>query len=318
MKRAFITGVSGFVGPYLAAELSKGGYDVYGLDRKGSEVKNVRKNFCVDILDGRGLDIAVSEVRPDVVFHLAAQSSVGKSWEHPDLTNNVIVKGTENLLMALSKTCPRARVVVISSAEVYGTQGEALIAETSSLKPSSPYAMARVEQEKLCTKYVSSGMDIIILRSFPHTGPGQSPGFVCSGFAKQVAEVELTGKGTIRVGNLKIKRDFTDVRDTVRAYFLSIEKCNTGEIYNVCSGQRYGLEDILNILTSFSSVKAKVSVDPVLIRPNDIPVLAGNNSKFCTATGWKTSISLRQTLKDMLDYWRKELSAGKPAGLSHR
>jgi GDP-4-dehydro-6-deoxy-D-mannose reductase len=308
MKRALITGISGFVGPYLAAELFNGGIEVYGIDRTGKTISCVKKSFKADVTDGHMIDNIISDILPDVVFHLAAQSSVSKSWAQPELTRNIIVRGTDNVLLAVAKHNPKAKVIVVSSAEVYGTQGDKPLREDAPLRPLNPYGKARVEQEDLCAKYVKNGLNVIVLRSFPHTGPGQLPNFVCSSFAKQIAEAELDSTRKIIVGNLKIRRDISDVRDIVKAYVIAAQKCEYGGIYNVCSGRCYSLGEILDILLSFSVSKPEVVSDPGLTRSNDILVLWGDGTKFRKATDWKPVWDVRQTLKEMLEYWRKELT----------
>ena len=300
--KALITGINGFVGPYLKQHLSKNNFEVYGTDI--SDGQNV--DYKADILNKDQIEKLISETAPDFIFHLAAQSSVKLSWSNPELTNKINVKGTKNLLDAIKSHTPDARVLIVSSADIYGIPKKIPLTEKSELDPISPYGKSRLEQEKLVKSY---NLNLTVSRSFTHTGPGQKPIFVCSDFAKQVAEIEKGGKPTISAGDITIKRDFTDVRDIAKAYLLALQKCSFNEVYNICSGKSYPLKNILDILLSLTNKQIEIRTDPNKIRKNDIKDMIGDNSKFVKATAWKPEISIEKTLKDILDYWRENISA---------
>ncbi len=303
--KAFITGVSGFVGKYLAEHLLENGFEVYGIDRQGAEIKDCKIEVC-DILDKKKLSAVVEKAKPDVIFHLAALSSVSKSFEAAKETKRVNVEGTRNLLDAVVATKISPVILVISSLQIYGKPDRLPIKEDAQLRPNSPYAESKVEQEKLCREY-SEKLKIIISRSFNHTGPGQSADFVWPSFAKQITEIEAGKRKELNVGNLDVERDFSDVRDIVRAYLLAVQKCKPGEVYNICSGKAYNIGKMLNVMKSYSTAKVKVTVDSARVRKEDVHVLYGDNSKFAKATGWKPEIPFEKTLKELLEYWRKQV-----------
>ncbi len=305
--KAFITGVSGFVGKYLAEHLLENGFEVYGIDRKGTRIKGCKIEVC-DILDMEKLSAVVEKTKPDVIFHLAAMSSVSKSFEAAKETKKVNVEGTRNLLDAVVAAGISPVILVISSLQVYGKPDKLPITEDAPIRPASPYAESKAEQERLCEEY-SGKLKIIISRSFNHTGPGQGPDFVWPSFAKQIAEIEAGKRSEMSVGNLDVERDFSDVRDIARAYLLAVQKCKPGETYNICSGKAYHIGKMLEVLKSCSKAKIKVVSDSGRMRKADVPVLYGDNSKFRKATGWKPEIPFEKTLKDILECWRKEVQA---------
>jgi GDP-4-dehydro-6-deoxy-D-mannose reductase len=299
--KALITGINGFVGPHLKQHLVNNGFEVFGTDISNGELVD----YSVDLLDKQVVYDLISKVIPDFIFHLAAQSSVKLSFIKPELTREINVTGTKNLLDAVKSIVPDSRILVVGSADVYGVPDETPLTESSKLNPISPYGKSRLEQEKLALSY---GLNLVISRSFTHTGPGQKPIFVCSDFAKQIAEIENGKEAVINVGNIDVKRDFMDVRDIVKAYLLALEKCNFNEVYNICSGNTYSIREILDILLSMTEKQIKVEEDPTKLRKNDILLMEGNNSKFIEATGWKAEIPFEKTLKDLLDYWRKNIN----------
>ncbi len=306
--KALITGVSGFVGPYLVKHLVTNGFEVFGIDRAGTKVEGCVVSVC-DITDAAAVAAVVQRVRPDFIFHLAGQSSVALSWKEPELTRKVNVGGTRNLLKAVADAGMNPKVLVISSAEVYGIAKKFPTSESEPLKPISPYGESRVEQESLALEYFrTKGVRLVISRSFNHTGPGQPSGLVCSNFAKQLAVIEK-GKQqpVVRVGDLSVVRDFSDVRDVVRAYQVLLQKGSFGEVYNVCSGKAYSIGEILERLVKLSGLKVKVEQETSRIREHAVPVFHGDNSKLAAATGWKPEISFDKTLSDLLDYWRKSV-----------
>lgn len=309
--KALVTGIEGFVGSYLAEELSKKGFEVYGtyLDPVKKEVKCI-KNFYLDVTDKEEAVKVISKIKPDQIFHLAGFSSVALSWKNPELCHKVNVEGTENLLDAVLTAGISPKILVISSAEVYGKPQKIPITEEHPLNPDNPYAKSRLEQEKVVLNYVKNkGIKAIISRSFNHTGPGQLPTFVCSDFAYQIAKIEKgLQEPVIRTGDLSVKRDFSDVRDIVRAYVLALEKCRVGEIYNICSGKAYSIKEILDTLILLSGRKdIKVMQDSGKVRPSDVDIMLGDNSKFKAETVWKPQIKFDETLKGILEWWRRSI-----------
>ncbi len=305
--KALVTGVTGFVGPYLVNHLVRNGFDVFGIDRSGKEVPGCAVEVC-DVTNAPAVSSIVRKVKPEFIFHLAGQSSVERSWKEPELTRNVHINGTRNLLDAVLASKIKPRILVVSSAEVYGVPKSIPISESHPALPITPYGESRIGQERVALEYFNKGVDLVISRSFNQTGPGQPSAFVCSDFARQVAEIEKGMRNSIVVGNLSVKRDFTDVRDAVAAYLLALRKCKPGEIYNISSGKGYSIRWIVDKLISLSKVKdARISQDSSKVRKADIPELVGDNSKFRKATGWKPSFDFADTLSDLLDYWRKEI-----------
>ena len=301
---SLVTGIGGFVGPYLAEHLLSSAHEVFGIERNPKSKVVGCRVFACDVLDSAKVSGIVKSCRPDFVFHLAAVSSVGKSFEEPEFTMRVDVEGTKNVLEAVSQHSPKAVVLVVSSAHVYGIPKQLPISETQGINPISRYAKSKVEKEKEALGYFRSrGLKVIISRSFNHVGPGQPPGFICSDFAKQIADIEKGAEPIIKVGNLSARRDFTDVRDIVKAYSLSLQRCTPGEIYNVCSGRAYSARQVLDMLLKMSDKKIKV-IEDKSAKKGDIPSMLGDSSKFVKATGWKPEIQFEKTLGDVLDYWR--------------
>ncbi|HEY3297655.1 MAG TPA: GDP-mannose 4,6-dehydratase [Armatimonadota bacterium] len=306
-----ITGVSGFVGKHLVGALS--GRDIHGTclcHEAGLEIPGVKMIPC-DLEDQASVESAVRLASPSVVYHLAAQSSVKASLDDPSGTHRINVLGTAYLLEAL-RNQPGVRVVIqVSSAEVYGivSESETPLSEESPLKPGNPYSWSKALAEMLSAGYCRDfGLPIVTLRPFNHIGPGQSDKFVSSNFARQIAEIEAGIRlPQIMVGNLEARRDFTDVRDIVRAYDAAAQKCVPGEIYNIASGRAVAISEILSGLLSLTPAKVEVVTDPARMRPSDLPVLLGDSSKFRTATGWSPNIPLAETLQSLLDYWRRSV-----------
>lgn len=313
MKKAFITGISGFAGSFLAELLLTEGLEVHGThissDTKNIEhIKSRIQLHRVDLLEKEKIQKCISEVQPDMVYHLAALTSPAESFSSPEtvVINNVTAQ--IHLLEALRLYANTPRIMIISSAEVYGivNSSDLPISESVELRPGSPYAVSKIAQDYLGLQYfLSYGMDIIRVRPFNHIGPRQSASFVVSSFAKQIAEAEKSKNGKeILVGNLDAKRDFTDVRDMVRAYLLLAQKGESGEVYNIGSGLSHKISDILGKLVSLSYEKIETKVDPSRMRPSDVPDIRSDNTKIKNLTNWEPTIPLDQTLKDTLDYWR--------------
>jgi len=311
MKNVLITGVAGFVGDYLAEHLLAQDYAVYATKLASEDY--VKENVTVsnlDILNFDEITETLSRVRPEIIFHLAAQSSVALSWKNPQLTIDINIKGTVNLLEAIRQSGLSPRIILIGSGEEYGFSfiENNSVSEAVFPKPANIYAVTKAVQTMLGTLYSKSyNMDVINVRAFNHIGPRQSEQFVVSDFCKQVAEIERGLKAPcIYVGNLSAMRDFTDVRDIIKAYCVIAEKGAIGETYNVGSGKAVSIQEILEIILSFSSVDIQVVVDESKLRPSDIPIAQADIQKICNI-GWKPTIDLKQSLTDILNYWRNEI-----------
>ena len=315
MRRVLVTGVTGFAGSHLVDYmLSRGDCEIHGIMRWRSRTENiehVRDRITMhecDLRDASSTRDALEKIRPEFVFHLAAQSFVPTSWNAPteSLTTNVI--GQVNIFEAVRRIGLECRIQLACSSEEYGMvfPDEVPIRETNPLRPLSPYAVSKVAQDMLGYQYwMSWKVDSVRTRGFNHEGPRRGPVFVASDFAKQIADIEKGKRAPeVHVGNLEALRDFTDVRDMVRAYWLALEKCEPGEVYNICSGKAWKIQDVLDYLLGMSKTKITVRQDPARLRPSDVPILLGDHSKFTQATGWQPTIPFEQTLRDMLEYWR--------------
>jgi GDP-4-dehydro-6-deoxy-D-mannose reductase len=301
--RAFLTGGQGFVGRWLQAELRAAGDEVVAPPPE------------LDVLDAPGLRDAVAAARPDAVYHLAALTHVGYSWAHPGEVFKVNALGTLNLLEAVRAAASDPRVVVVSSAEVYGmvADDEIPITESAPLAPVTPYAVSKVAAEYLAIQaHLAHSTGAVRVRPFNHVGPGQSPDFAVSALARRVVEAERSGSGALKVGNLSAMRDFTDVRDVVAAYRALVKGGAAGEVYNVCSGRAVAISEVAERLVAQAERPLELEVDPELLRPSDIPVLEGDPARIKGAVGWAPRISLEDTLAAVLDHWRQAVSA--PAG----
>ena len=294
--RALITGSRGFVGRWLTAHLEEAGDEVVPMDGD------------IDIADGDAVKAAICDASPDAVYHLAAFSSVGRSWDDPAEVFRVNALGTLAVLQAAGACDTAPAVLLVSPAEVYGSvPAEKMpIREDSPLRPVTPYAASKVAGEFLGVQAnLGRGVPVVIARAFNHVGPGQSAGFVVAALASRVVEAHRSGAKTVRVGNLSARRDFTDVRDVVRAYRMLIDKGVPGEVYNVCSGVDIEITEILERLGRLAGIDLDIEVDPELVRPVEAPVLRGDGSKIAGATGWSPSIPLDDTLSAVLDEWRE-------------
>lgn len=316
--RVLITGITGFVGSHLADYILSEHKDVelYGIKRWRSRMENIdhiKDKIHIlecDLRDVYSVNSLMEAIHPDKIFHLAAQSFVPTSWNAPaeSLTTNIL--GQLNLFEAVRRLKINPWIQLACSSEQYGLvrEEELPIKEINPLRPMSPYAISKIGQDYLGYQYfMSYGLNIVRTRGFNHTGPRRGEVFVCSDFAKQIVDIEQGKREPIiYVGNLEAKRDFTDVRDMVKAYWLSLEKCNAGEVYNICSGKAYSIQEVLDMLLSMTDVKIKVRQDKSRLRPSDVPVLHCDSTKFREATGWKPTIKFEQTLKDILDFWRSK------------
>lgn len=316
--RVLITGADGFVGRYLASFLAaESGTEVLGIDvrpaRDGGPWDRCGFGVC-DLLDRELVFSCVERFKPEYVFHLAAQSSVRRSWEDPRFTYDIALYGQANLFDALREARLDARVHVACSAEEYGKvrEEELPIGEDHPLLPASPYALSKVMQDYHAVfSHQAYGIRTVVTRAFNMIGPGQSPEFVVSDFARQIAEAEAgQAEPVIRVGNLEARRDFSDVRDLVGAYWLLVREGVPGQAYNVCSGCDHSIAEVLNTLLSMSRIPIRVEVDPARLRKTDIPVLRGDNSRIRGLVDWTPGFSMQDTLRDVLDWWRAELAGG--------
>lgn len=320
--RIFITGITGFVGSHLAEYcLQQPEVRVYGTvfsHHLGDELQRIEhikdkiELLECDLTNRVAAARVLEKSKPDKIFHLAAQSFVPTSWKSPEdtLVNNIISE--LNVLEVVKEMKLNPVIVIAGSSEEYGLvhDDEVPVKETNPLRPLSPYAVSKIGQEKLAFQYHHSyGLKTVLTRFFNTEGPGRGQDFVTSNFAKQVAEIEKGKREPlIWVGNLEAKRDFNDVRDMVRAYWLASEKCQYGEPYNVCSGQARSIKSMLDLLLSLSKVKnIKVKQDPERMRPSDVPILSGDSSKFRAETGWQPEIPFEKTMLDLLNYWRERV-----------
>jgi GDP-4-dehydro-6-deoxy-D-mannose reductase len=308
----FITGATGFVGCYLRKFLESPEHRIWGSAYPDvPEASSDNHIFYMDIRSEEDVFKRVQETKPDRVFHLAAISNVRHSWSSRKETLETNIIGTLNLFEGVREYSPDARILFIGSSDIYGTRSLAgdLLTEKQEVVSMNPYAFSKWSAEMLSDFYSRvEDLDIVIARSFPHTGPGQSADFVCSDWACQIARIEKEQSDpVIKVGNISVERDFTDVRDVVRAYALLIEKGKKGEVYNVCSGRSHSLESILQMLLSFSQMDISVRVDSQKLRKKDIPRLAGDNTKIKESVSWEPRIPLEQSLRELLDYWRQRV-----------
>ncbi len=317
--RVLITGVTGFVGSHMVEFALAKGTEIFGACRWRSNTENIEalrgrlQLVEADLRDQTSVQEMIAKSRPDWIFHLAGQSQVMTSWHAPAETLQTNVIGQVHLLEAIrQRGAPFPRVLVVGSSEEYGlvSEAELPVKEEHQLQPLSPYAVSKVAQDLLAYQYFRSyGIPCFRARAFNHDGPRRGEVFVTSAFAKQIAEIELGRREPMMlVGNLKARRDYTDVRDIVRGYWLLLEKGTPGEVYNLCSGQSHAIQEILDFFLASSTVRnIEVREDPARLRPSDLPNLYGSPARINAATGWKAEISFEQMLKDVLDYWRERV-----------
>lgn len=311
---SLITGICGFAGRHLTEHLVASGDRVVGTYLDQGDQKNLgrlRRSVSLyrcDLRDPKKMASLIRRVRPDRIYHLAAQASAALSFDRPVLTVDVNVTGTASLLEAIRRELPKVRVLFLSSADVYGLvrPKDTPVKETHPPAPRNPYAASKLAGEELCRQYRRSfGLDVVIVRVFNHTGPGQALGFVVPDFASQIASLEKRGgRRRIKVGNLEAKRDISDVRDIVRGYRLLMMKGKSGEVYHLAGGKVYKMRTILEMMLKLALVPIEVVADPARQRPSDLPILSGSASKTRRATGWRPTIPIETTLADALDYWR--------------
>ena len=321
--RILITGITGMVGSHLAEYIlaSHPGVEVHGLIRWRSPLDNIRQILpqihlhYAELRDLNSLIVLLNKVKPEKIFHLAAQSFVTTSFDAPADTLHTNVIGTTNLLDAVRVTGIDPTIHICSSSEVYGqvTAEELPIKENNPFRPASPYAVSKTGEDMISLQYfLSYGIKTIRTRMFTHTGPRRGDGFAESAFAKQIAEIEAGIKtDLVKVGNLDSVRTFADVRDAVKAYWLLLEKCTPGEVYNIGGDRTMTIGDMLEMMKGMATCPINHEVDPGLLRPSDVTLQIPDISKFQNATGWKPEISVEQTFQDLLDYQRNRVAQKK-------
>ncbi len=312
--RVLITGASGFAGGFLARECATAGDDVVGISRTGLIPEASGDGRAVDLLDRDAVADAIGDAAPEVIYHLAALSSVGRSWEDPARTLGDNVAIAVNVLEAVRCRAADARVVWTSSCEVYGPPQRLPLTENHPLAPANPYAVSKTTGDLLAGVYVDAhGLDLIRTRPFNHAGPGQRPIFILSSLARQAAEAinEEVSKLTILTGNPDTRRDFTDVRDVVRAYrLLALHGTSRPGVYNVGTGSSVSARDQVDLLRELiAPVEIEHVIDPDRVRPHEVMDLYASHDRLTDATGWQPRIPLRQTMSDTIDWWRQQLAA---------
>ncbi len=311
-----VTGAAGFAGGHLVDQLASEGESVVAWHRPGGSPPRPAAGVRwepVDILDASSVTEAISAVQPSVVYHCAGAAHVGRSWQTTADTLAVNVRGTHRILEALRRSALRSPVLIPGSAMVYASV-DGPLNEDHPLVPGSPYAVSKLAQEMLGLRAGGDGLPVFIARAFNHFGPRQDAWFVASGFGRRIADVEAgRWDAEITVGNLEARRDLTDVRDTVRAYRLIVERGRPGRAYNVCTGHAVRIRDLLDLLLARARVPIRVRVDPARYRPNDVPLVLGDPARIRDEIGWAPKISLEQSLDDLLAYWRQEAARASEA-----
>ena len=307
MKKALITGSEGFVGKYLRHELEQNGYEVTGLDLVSGP-----KTLTVDLLDPDQVEQVIQSEQPDCIFHLAGQANVGKSWEIPTKTVEININAAINVMEAIRNSSMKSTsLLLIGSSDQYGSLREAgvSVSEDTPMQPMTPYAISKMAQEIMGKAFVKAyNMHICMTRSFNHGGAGQKPGFIIPDFASGIVKVEKGEQSFLSVGNLTSRRDFTHVKDVVRAYRLIAENGISGEVYNVGSGITWSAQEVLDKLTSLSSTSIPIRQDPARMRPSDTPVICCNHNKLTKDTGWEPILSIDDIVIDTLNYYREHIS----------
>lgn len=303
--KALITGGKGFVGSHLAAELKANGYEVILCDLLASD-----DIVAMDIMKPEMVLDILNEYKPDVLINMAGQANVGLSWKKPQLTVSLNTIGLINILEAVRTVDPSMRVITVGSSDEYGSLGErgANVTEDMPVDPMTPYAISKSAQDQFAKLYNKAyGMNVCMIRFFNLVGPGQAKGFMVPDFTSGIVEVERGEKEYLSVGNLESARDFTHVRDAVRAVRMVAEKGHAGEVYNICSGRTYKAQEILDRLLSMADREIEVRKDPSRMRPSDTPVVCGNHDKLSAHTGWQPELDMDTVLEEVLEYWRAQI-----------
>jgi GDP-4-dehydro-6-deoxy-D-mannose reductase len=315
-RTVLVTGASGFVGPHLARALVARGARVHGVGLGTPPPDAPIEAWTeLDLAEGEGLAAALAAAAPLGIVHLAGQSSAARSFEAPEETFRANVTGTARLLGAVRAGAPHARVIVVGTSEIYGPcEPGTRVREDAPQRPVSPYALSKAAADELARAYaVAHGLDVVRVRSFGHAGPGQTPRFVIPGWAQQIAEIEAgRADALLRVGNLEVTRDISDVRDIARGYVALLERGRAGEAYNLCRGEGVRLADVVRRLASQARVPVRVEVDPARLRPADLPYLVGDPSRVHTDCAWSAEIPFDETLADVLAEWRARAEADRP------
>lgn len=304
--RCLITGINGFAGSWLAEYLAEKNIETAGTFYPKSPAQP--NAFPCDLSIPHEIEEIVKKIRPDIIFHLAAQGYVPASWEDPAGTVKVNVLGTLYLLEALRKLSPDTKTLLIGSGDEYGfNDGNKPLTEDTPLSPQNPYAVTKVCIDLMGAQLARyHNLHIIRIRPFPHIGPRQSPNFAVSDFCRQIALIEKTKQPpVIKAGNIESRRDFTDVRDMVRAYWLAAEKGAPGEVYNISSEKAYSIKEMLKKLIAMAKTEIKIEIDASRLRPQDTIIKLGDSQKFRRLTGWRPEIPIEQTLRETLDWWRE-------------
>ena len=312
MEKGLVIGAAGFVGKYLMDEMRADGMEVSATKLPHEKLDYTDATvYDLDIMDREAIVALLFETRPDYIFHLAAQSSVGLAWKNPGLTVDVNIKGSINVMDAIRELFYKPRVLLIGSGEEYGhiLPGETPITEENALRPGNIYAATKACQNMIGNIYSKAyDMELMMVRAFNHIGPGQAPMFVVSDFCKQVAEIEKgVREPVMKVGNLAARRDFTDVRDVVKAYVKLIHAGRSGETYNVGSGNAQEIRAVLDLIISKSTADISVEIDSNKLRPVDVPIIEADITRLNRLTGWLPQIPLEQTIQETLDYWRMHI-----------
>ena len=306
MSRVLIFGAGGFVGSYLCKEFLNNGYKVSGTDKgEGSALPSEVDFYKTDLMQADEVKKLIGQIQPDIIVNLAAISSVGASWNMPQTTMAINVIGALNIMEAARKSEQKPRILFVGSSEEY-VISENPLDENTQLNANNPYGISKVTQEQLAKLYREQyGLKIFCVRPFNHTGIGQRDTFVLPSFCKQVAEIDKSGKdGKIQVGNLKVKRDFSHVKDVVRAYRMIVESDNCNQIYNVGSGNAYSLEDMLTYIIGLSDQNIEIEVDQNRIRPTDQPVICCDRSLIGKELGWEPQYNVYDALREMYESYR--------------
>jgi len=316
LARVLITGCAGFVGRTLAARMSAGGYEVWGVDRLPEATDfGGREYLTSDLTDAEEVAGLIARAAPAAIVHLAALSSVRQSFDAPRETIVANTLPGLNILGALRAGPGGIRLLAVGSADEYGVIGaeDLPITEDKPVRPESPYALGKAIQNQCCRAFASLyGTDVVITRSFNHTGAGQRDVFVLPAFARQICEIRLGRREpVIEVGNLDVRRDFTDVRDVCDAYVALLEKGRKGEVYNVCSGVSHNLRDLLERMCELAECKVEIRVDPARLRPVDVPELRGDHTRITRETGWQPRIDIEDTLQSLIDDWTRRIERGE-------
>jgi GDP-4-dehydro-6-deoxy-D-mannose reductase len=315
--RVLITGAGGFVGGHLIRHLSESSSEIHGTLHQGLESKTSDETITyhpLDLRDTQAVHDLIREIQPEAIYHLAAQAFVPRSFDDPWETLENNIKGQLNLILGCLKINIKPRLLIVSSAQIYGDISDQPIRESTPPRPSSPYSVSKITQELLGQQYhLSHQLPIMIARPFNHLGPGQNERFVAPNFALQIARIEVgLQEPVMSIGNLEAQRDFTDVRDIVRAYRLIVEHGQPGQIYNVAAGRAYSIQYLLDKLLSYSDTHIEIRIDPERLRPAEIPVIIGDATRLRQHTGWQPVIPFEQSLLDVLNDCRNRVQAEIP------